>query len=145
MTDTNTPKKPRVIKHRDAKIEDLREDIVKLQAQQQRKQDQLDALLMEAENEQAIANLSDGDAISYAFGRAATRRIRSGVVRAVAENDKGLVQIKVETGEGFESEFNIIDASAVLLTPEQVETEQARIDAAQAAAEAKAAEQEGAE
>lgn len=136
MTENTAPKKPRVIKHRDEKIKDLREDIAKLEGQMGRKYEQLDALLLEAENEQAIARLADGDAISYAFGRAATRRIRSGVVRAVAENDKGLVQIKVETGEGFESEFNIIDASAVLLTPEQVEAEQARIDAAQAAAEA---------
>lgn len=136
MTENTAPKKPRVVKHRDEKIKDLREDIAKLEGQMGRKYEQLDALLLEAENEQAIARLADGDAISYAFGRAATRRIRSGVVRAVAENDKGLVQIKVETGEGFESEFNIIDASAVLLTPEQVEAEQARIDAAQAAAEA---------
>lgn len=140
MTDTNTTKKPRVVKHRDEKIKDLREDIAKLEGQMGRKLEQLDALLLEAENEQAIARLSDGDAISYVFGRAATRRIRNGVVRAVATNDKGIVQIKVETGEGFESEFNIIDASAVLLTPEQVEAEQARIDAAQAAAEEGSAE-----
>lgn len=142
MTD-NTEKKPRVIKHRDAKIEDLREDIAKLQERIEKRQLQLSTLEQEAENEEAIANLAEGDSVSYVFGRAATRRIRSGVVRAVNTNDKGVVMLKVETGEGFDSEFNIIDASGVLLTPEQVEAEQARIDAAIEKAEAKAAEAGG--
>jgi len=138
-TGDNTEKKPRVVKHRDEKIKDLQVDIEELQAKIAKKNELLAALQNEAENESAIAKLQDGDAISYEFGRAATRRIRSGVVRAVAENDKGIVQIKVETGEGFESEFNIIDASNVLLTAEQVEAAQARIDTANAEAAAKAA------
>lgn len=140
MNDNTDQKKPRIVKHRDEKIKDIREDIEKLMEKVQKKEDQLAVLVQEAENEEAINNLTDGDAISYVFGRAATRRIRNGVVRAVAENDKGLVQIKVETGEGFESEFNIIDASAVLLTPEQVQAEQDRIDEAQRAAEAQGGE-----
>ncbi len=105
---------------------------------QAKKQEQLDALELEAANEQAIKDLSEGDGISYVFGRASTRRIRSGVVRAVSVNDKGITMLKVETGEGFDSEFNIIDASGVLLTAEQVQAEQARIDTATAEAAAKA-------
>lgn len=140
MTENTTaapPKAPRVVKHRDEKIKDLGVDIAELQAKIAKKNEQLAALQQEADNEAAITNLKEGDGVSYVFGRAATRRIRSGVVRAVSVNDKGITMLKVETGEGFESEFNIIDASGVLLTAEQVEAEQARIDAA--VAEAKAA------
>ncbi len=133
---TQQQKAPRVVKHRDEKIKDLREDLVALQEKMDKKAAQLQALVTEAENEEAIANLSEGDTVSYAFGRAATRRIRSGVIRATTTNEKGVVQLKVETGEGFDSEFNIIDSSAVLLTPEQIEAEQARIDEARAKAEA---------
>ncbi len=131
-------KAPRAVKHIDEKIADLQLDIIGLIEKQAKKQEQLDALELEAANEQAIKDLSEGDGISYVFGRASTRRIRSGVVRAVSVNDKGITMLKVETGEGFDSEFNIIDASGVLLTAEQVQAEQARIDTATAEAAAKA-------
>lgn len=127
-------KAPRAVKHIDEKIADLKLDIISLMEKVNKKNEQLDALEMEAANEQAIKDLSEGDGISYVFGRAATRRIRSGVVRAVSVNDKGITMLKVETGEGFDSEFNIIDASGVLLTAEQVQAEQARIDEAAAKA-----------
>ena len=138
MTEQTNEQTTRTVKHRDEKMADLLIDIAALQEKINKKQAQYDALKMEADNEEAIAALQPGDNVSYAFGRAATRRIRSGVVRAVNTNDKGVTQLKVETGEGFDSEFNIIDASAVLLTAEQVEAEQARIDAAAAEAAVKA-------
>lgn len=133
-----TPKAPRVVKHRDEKIKDLREDIVELQARIAKKEELLSALTTEAENEESIANLAAGDAITFAFGRAATRRVQSGVVRAVQRTD-GNVLLKVETGEGFDAQLVLIDAGAVLLTGEQVEAEEARIAAAKAKAEEEAA------
>ena len=118
------------VNFRDVKKAQLAEDIAKLEAKLNAAREKLANIDTEVENEERLAALAEGDAISYAYGRAATRKVRSGVVRAIAKNDKGLVQLKVETGEGFESEFNIIDASSVLFTPEQVEAENAKIAAA---------------
>lgn len=148
MTENTTTEN---VNFRDVMAAQLAEDIAKAEAKLQKLRDKLANFENEAANEERIAALAEGDAISYGYGRAATRKIRSGIIRAVAKNDKGLVQLKVETGEGFESEFNIIDSGAVLFTTEQLEAEQARIDAAvkeaaeAAAAAAKKAAEGGAE
>lgn len=147
MTNENTtPSTEEVvtISHRDAKLNDLREDLVAAQAKVTKIEERIAALSLEAENEQAIAELAPGSEVSYTYGRAANRRILSGVVRFVGTNDKGVVQLKVETGTGFDSEFNLIDASALLLTAEQIIAAQEAIDIvvaeARAAAEAAALE-----
>lgn len=137
------------ISHRDAKLNDLREDLATAQAKVAKIAERIAALELEAENEQAIADLKPGAEVSYTYGRAANRRILSGVVRFVGTNDKGVVQLKVETGTGFDSEFNLIDASALLITAEQIIAAQEAIDLvvaeARAAAAALAASQAGAQ
>lgn len=126
------------ISHRDAKLNDLREDRVAVLAKLTKVDERIAALELEAVNEQAIAELAPGSEVSYTYGRAANRRIMSGIVRFVGTNDKGVVQLKVETGSGFDSEFNLIDASALLLTAEQIIAAQEAIDIVVAEARAAA-------
>lgn len=144
MTNENTN-----VSFTEVRTAELNEQIEKAEAKVAKLKQQLSDLLAGAENESRIEALAEGDTVSYGYGRAATRKLRNGIIRAIAKNEKGLVQLKVETGEGFESEFNIIDATSLLFTPDQVAAEQARIDAAvaeaAAAAEAKAAAEAAAE
>lgn len=145
MTENTTTEN---VNFRDVMAAQLAEDIAKVEAKLQKLLDKKANFENEIANEERIAALAEGDTISYGYGRAATRKIRSGIIRAVAKNDKGLVQLKVETGEGFESEFNIIDSGSILFTAEQVDAEQARIAAAvaeAAEAAAKKATEAGAE
>lgn len=101
-------KKPRVVKHIDVRIEELREDIAERQAK-------LEALLRERSSRDAVANLKRGDAISFEYGRAESKRVESGTILAVATNDKGVTQFNVLVGEGLESKTLIVAASAVIL------------------------------
>lgn len=137
MADTTTTA-PAPIKHRDAKIADLNADIADLRKKIERKEEQRTLLEQEAANEQAISELAEGSKVAYLYGRALNKRVLQGTVRYVGTNDKNVTQLKVETGEGLDAEFNLIDASALLLTVEQVEAAQAEIDKAKADAEAAA-------
>lgn len=132
------------ISFRDAKRADLLEDIADLEAKLEKKRAALTSLDQEAENSKAIADLKAGDNVAYAYGRAASRRILNGVVRATATNEKGVTQVKVEYGTGLDAEFHLIDASALLFSPEQVDAAQKQIDEAVAEAKAKAAAAEAA-
>ena len=137
---SNTEATTEVVNHRDAKLADLREDLVKAYEKVAKIKEKIEAIEREIANEEAIKAIAPGSAVTYIFGRAANKRIMNGTVRVVGENDKGVVQMKVETGEGFDAEFHLIDASALLLSEEQVSAAEAEIEAAKAEAEAKAAE-----
>lgn len=128
-----TEKKPRVVKHRDERIKDLREDIAALEAK-------LNALLQDAANEEAIANIEAGSEVAYVYGRAPQRRVLSGVVRAAGKNAAGLLQLKVEFGSGLDAEFHLIDAGSLLLNADQIDA--AKVASEQANAEALAAKAE---
>lgn len=121
----------------EVKINELREDIAKLYEKLAKREAQLVELLNEAENASRIEALKNGDLVTFGYGRAATRRIQSGVVHAISKNEAGKVLLKVCSGEGFDATFSVVDASNLLFTPEQVAAEEARI--AQAVAEAQAA------
>lgn len=127
------------VSHTEAKLAELREDRAKAQAKVDAIDAKIEALLRTAANEAAIESLSAGDAVSFVFGRAANKRILTGVIRATNKTDKGLLQFKVETGEGFDTEFSIIDSSALLFSTEEIEAAQAAINEAKAEAEAAAA------
>ena len=94
----------------------------------------LDALEKAEQNAAAIAALSGGDSIAYVYGRAANKRVLSGIIRATNTNDKGVRQFKVEYGTGFDAEFHLIDQNSLLMSDEEVEAAQAEIDAAAEAA-----------
>lgn len=119
---------------RELKLADLREDLGKAQEKVNTIQSKITALENEAANEDAIAALTQGSPVAYVYGRAANKRILSGTVVATNKNDKGVLQIKVSYGEGFDAEFHVIDSSALLMTTAQVEEAQASIDEAKAEA-----------
>lgn len=119
---------------RQLKLNDLREDLVAAQAKVNTIQSKITSLENEEANEDAIAALSAGSPVAYVYGRALNKRILSGTVVATAKNDKGVLQLKVSYGEGFDAEFHVIDAAALLMTTAQVEAAQAAIDEAKAEA-----------
>lgn len=136
MSNENNAAGTTTVSHYEAKRAELLEDIAKAQA----KVDSLNEKLVKLDSIEANAAqleaLKAGDAVSYVFGRAANRRVLSGIVRATNKNDKGVLQLKVETGEGFDAEFNLIDSSALLMTADEVLAAQEAIDkAAQEAAD----------
>lgn len=127
MTEQTPP-----VPYREAKTAELQEKLKEAQAKVAKIEAQIAAFEADAANEEAINNLSSGDTVAYVYGRAANKRVLSGVVRYVGKTDKGAVQLKVETGEGLDAEFNLIDSTALLLTQEQVVAAQAAIDAEKA-------------
>lgn len=129
-----------IVSHRDAKIAELREDIAALDAKRQKLEQQIAKLERESADAAKIEQLAPGTEVTYVYGRAANKRIKNGVVRIVGKTEKGVVQLKVETGEGFDAEFHLIDSSALILNDEDFALAQAEIDKAVAEAQAAAAE-----
>lgn len=133
-----------VITHTEAKLAELREDLAKAQERVNKINEKIAALEAGAANVAAIEALTAGDAVAYVYGRALNKRVLNGTVAATKKNEKGLVQLKVSHGEGFDAEFHLIDSSALLFSAAEVAAAQASIDAAIAEA-AKAAASEGAQ
>jgi hypothetical protein len=135
---TNAATDTAPVSHYEAKRIELVEDIAAAQA----KVDKLIASLAKLDagqaNAAAIEALTAGDSVAYVFGRGDKRRVLNGIVRATNKNDKGVLQLKVETGEGFDAEFNLIDSAALLLSAEEVEAAQQEIEKAKADAAEKA-------
>lgn len=123
------------VSHTEVKLAELREDRLKAMEKVNKIDEKIAALENAAANEAAIEALKAGDAVAYVYGRALNKRVLSGTVSATKKNDKGIVQLKVEHGEGFDAEFHLIDATALLFNSEEIEKAQADIDAAKAAAE----------
>ncbi|UVB02992.1 hypothetical protein IVIADoCa2_15 [Xanthomonas phage vB_Xar_IVIA-DoCa2] len=123
------------VSHTEVKLAELREDRLKAMEKVNKIDEKIAALENAAANEAAIEALKAGDAVAYVYGRALNKRVLSGTVSATKKNDKGIVQLKVEHGEGFDAEFHLIDATALLFSSEEIEKAQADIDAAKAAAE----------
>lgn len=132
--DTNTAEQTQ-FSHTEVKLNELREDRAKALEKVAKIDEKIAALENAAANEAAIEALKAGDAVAYVYGRALNKRVLSGTVSATKKNDKGIVQLKVEHGEGFDAEFHLIDATALLFSSEEIEKAQADIDAAKAAAE----------
>lgn len=121
--------------HAEVKLKELRENRAKAQEKVDRLDERISVLEASIANEAAIEALKAGDNVAYVYGRALNKRVLSGTVAATKKNDKGIVQLKVEHGEGFDAEFHLIDSSALLFTNEQVEQAQAAIEASKQAAE----------
>jgi len=121
--------------HTEVKLAELREDRLKAMEKVNKIDEKIAALENAAANAAAIEALKAGDAVAYVYGRALNKRVLSGTVAATKKNEKGIVQLKVEHGEGFDAEFHLIDATALLFSSEEIEKAQADIDAAKAAAE----------
>lgn len=110
---TNEGKKgPRVVKHIDVRIEELREDIAERQAK-------LDALLASKSNQENVSKIERGTAISFEYGRGDKKRTESGIVLAVVPNEKtGAIQFNVLVGTGLESKTLIVsDANLIFDAP----------------------------
>lgn len=137
--ENNAAAEATTVSHYEAKRAELLEDISKAQAKVDALTDKLAKLDAVEANSAAIEALTAGDAISYVFGRALNKRVLSGVIIATGKNDKGVLQLKVQTGEGLDAELNLIDSSALLLTADEVVAAQAEIDKAIADAQAAAA------
>lgn len=133
---SNENNEQQTVSHYEAKRAELIEDISKAQAKVDALNEKLVKLDSVEANSAAIEALTAGSVVAFVFGRALNRRVLNGTVRATNKNDKGVLQLKVETGEGMDSEFNLIDSSALLMTAEDVEAAQAEIDKAKADAEA---------
>jgi hypothetical protein len=76
----------------------------------------LTAKLVEVEAAEALTQIcvAVGDSLKFTFGRAANRKQYQGVVRAIAETDKG-TRYKLVAGEGFDEEFFVIAASDIVV------------------------------
>lgn len=137
--ENNAAAEATTVGHYEAKRVELLEDIAKAQAKVDGLTEKLAKLDAVEANRAAIEALSAGDAVSYVFGRALNKRVLSGVVVATGKNDKGVLQLKVQTGEGLDAELNLIDSSALLMSAEEVLKAQEEIDKAIAEAQAAAA------
>ena len=105
---TNEGKRgPRVVRARDEVIADLKEDIAALQAK-------LAKLEADKAAEEQLEALTVGDAVSFVYGRADSRRIESGHIIAAGRNDRGVFQFNVLTDEGLTSETKLIGAAAIV-------------------------------
>jgi uncharacterized small protein (DUF1192 family) len=98
---------PRVVKHRDVKIAELREDIAALQAK-------LDKLEAEAAAEQQLESLGQGSVVSFVYGRGEKRRVETGTIIASGKNEKGNFQFNVLVGEGLNSTLRLVGAAAIV-------------------------------
>lgn len=122
------------VSHTEVKLNELREDRAKAMEKVEKIDAKINALLKSEQNAAEIAALASGDNVAYVYGRAANKRVLSGVVRATNTNDKGVRQFKVEFGTGFDAEFHLIDQNSLLMSAEEIDAAQAEIDAAAAAA-----------
>lgn len=132
MTNENTTDTNITLTHREVKRNELAEDRAKALEKVAKIDQKIADLDRESANEEAIEALAPGTNVAYVYGRALNKRVLNGLVRAVAKNDKGLVQLKVETGEGLDIELHIIDSTALLFDAAAVDA------AAQEIADAKA-------
>jgi hypothetical protein len=127
----------------EVQLAELREDRAKAQA----KVDAIDAKIAKLEateaNAATIKALKPGDEVAYVYGRALNKRVLNGTVLATKENEKAATQLKVEYGSGFDAEYHLIDATALLFTTADIEKAQADIDATVAAAKAAAKAEAG--
>ena len=109
------------VSHYEVKRAELLEDIAAAEAKVAKLKAQLDKLDAAQNNAAAIEALAPGDEVAYVYGRALNKRVLNGRVVAAKKSDKGVVQLKIEHGEGFDAEFHLIDATALLFTSAEVE------------------------
>lgn len=140
MSNENTTEQTQFT-HYEVKRAELVEDMATAQA----KVDKIAAAIAKLDatqaNADAIEALVPGATVAYVYGRALNKRVLSGMVAATKKNEKGVVQLKVSHGEGFDAEFHLIDSAALLFTLADIEAAQfdielAKEEAAKAAAEA---------
>ena len=130
----NTAAENIAVTHTEVKLAELREDRAKAMEKVEKIDAKIEALLKSEQNAAEIAALTAGDNVAYVYGRAANKRILSGVIRATNTNDKGVRQFKVEFGTGFDAEFHLIDQNALLMSVEEVQAAEAEIAVAAIAA-----------
>lgn len=94
--------------------------------------------------QERVRSIKKDDAVSFLFGRAASKRIESGIVQAVGDNGSGL-QFNVLVGEGIKSSLQLVGADALLLDADDVARAEAEVAEAKAEADRKAKEKEAAE
>lgn len=138
MSENNTAEKTNFT-HTEVKLAELREDRATAMLKVTKIDEKIAALEALEANTAAIEALAAGDNVAYVYGRALNKRVLSGTVAAAKKNDKGVTQLKVSHGEGFDAEFHLIDSSALLFTAAAIEAAQFDIELAKEEAE-KAAE-----
>lgn len=89
----------------------------------------------EYDAQSAVRDLNPGDAVTFQFGRAATKEVRTGSILAIGESASGL-QFNILSGEGINSKTSLVSADAILLTPEAIERVEQEIAEAKAARDA---------
>lgn len=67
-----------------------------------------------------VENLSEGDVVTYPFGRGETRKTYTAKVAAVYETDKGK-KVKTLVGAGADLDVHVIDISAITAVGEAVQ------------------------
>jgi hypothetical protein len=67
-----------------------------------------------------VANLAEGDIVTYPFGRGETRKTYTGKVAWVGDTDKGK-KVKVLVGEGADLDVHVIDIGAITAVGEEVQ------------------------
>lgn len=91
----------------------------------------------ESEAQERVRGISQGDAVTFVYGRAVNKRIVSGNVLAAAEGKTGL-QFNVLVGEGIESTTVLVGADALLLDADDIAAAETQVAADVAEAKAKA-------
>jgi hypothetical protein len=110
-SDTAAEPKVKVVKHLDARIADAREDVEKAEAK-------LAKLLTEQANRALIENVGIGDEVRFEYGRGEKRRVLTGTVVAVGNDEKQGRLLAVTYGEGIDVETVKIRAVDILFPGE---------------------------
>lgn len=95
----------------DVKIAELREDIAAIEAK-------IAKLEASKQNEAAIEALAVGQTVSAEYGRAEKRRIITGLVVAVASDDKQGKMLALQVGEGLDVQIIKVRAADVQFNTE---------------------------
>lgn len=96
------------------RIEKLNTRIATLTARIEKDTAELGGVQLELTALNLIANISVGDAVTFAFGRLENRQELTGPVLAVAEDEVRGKLLRVFAGQGFEATTYTVQASAVI-------------------------------
>lgn len=96
------------------RIEKLNTRIATLTARIEKDTAELGGVQLELTALNLIANISVGDAVTFAFGRLENRQELTGPVLAVAEDEVRGKLLRVFAGRGFEAATYTVQASAVI-------------------------------
>jgi hypothetical protein len=83
-----------------------------------------DEIQAELDNAKAAADIRVGYVVTFSTGRAETRVLRFGTVKAIKDGGDAGLDLKVEVGTGFDAEYHTIGADTVFSAgPEDQQTD----------------------